>query len=202
MPLNTLLAAQEAILNRFLKLDPESDKLLKQLSGRVVKLEISSLSHYWLFKSDTIYMTKDYNGLVDLVLRGSVFDFLRLSLMKKDAALTTIHLEILGDMEVAKQFSELFSNLEIDWEEQLSRVVGDTAAYPIARFFKSLSQWAKESVEDLGQNFTDYVQAEKDYLVSDEELQVFFTDIDDLRDDTARLEARMRRLLASKGKDE
>ena len=202
MPLSTLLAAQEVILNRFLKLDPESSSVLNNLSGKVVKLELNSLSHYWLFKSDTIFLTKNYSGVVDLVLRGSVFDFMRLAFMKKESALTAMPIQVSGDMEFAKQFKDLFSNLEIDWEEQLSHVVGDTVAYPIAQFFKSLSQWAKQSIDDLSQNITDYVQAEMDYLVPDEELQIFFTDIDDLRDDAARLEARINRLHICKGSEE
>lgn len=194
MPLSTLLAAQEVILNRLLQLDPEAGKHLKQLSGKVVKLELSGLSHFWLFKSEAIYLTKDYNGLFDLVLRGSVFDFMGLALMKKKSALAAIPIQISGDMEVAKQFKDLFSKLEIDWEEQLAWVVGDTLAYPIAQFLKSLSQWAKQSVATLSQNMTDYVQAEMDYLVPEEELQVFFSEVDDLRDDLARLQVRIGRL--------
>ncbi|HEV3251390.1 MAG TPA: hypothetical protein VGZ71_10590, partial [Puia sp.] len=71
----------------------------------------------------------------------------------------------------------------------------------IAQFFKSLSQWAKQSVDTFGQNITDYVQAEMDYLVPEEELQIFFADIDNLRDDAARLEARINRLHACKGSE-
>lgn len=203
MSLNTLLVAQEVILNRFLQLDPETPKVLNNLSGKVVKLELNALSQYWLFKSDTIYLTKNYTGLVDLILQGSFFDFVRLAFMQKETALTAIPIQVSGDMEFAKQFKDLFSRLDIDWEEQLSRVVGDTFAYPVAQFFKSISQWAKQSISDLSQNMTDYIQSEMDYLVPDEELQVFFTDIDDLRDDLSRLEARIDRLQAAcKGNDE
>lgn len=192
MFLNTLLAAQESILNRFLQLDPETAGHLNQLSGKVVKIELNSLSHFWLFKSNAIYLIKDYNGLVDLVLRGSGFDFMQLAFIKRDMALTAIPIQVSGDMEFAKQFKELFANLDIDWEEHLSSFVGDTIAYPLARFLKALTHWAKQSVENLSQNITDYLQAEMDYLVSEEELQVFFSDIDTLRDDSARLEARIK----------
>jgi ubiquinone biosynthesis accessory factor UbiJ len=194
MPINALLAAQEIILNRFLQLDPEVVKYLNPLSGKVAKLELNSLSHYWLFKSNAIYLVKNYNGVVDLVLRGSIFDFVRLALIKRESALTAIPIQISGDMEFAKQFKALFSNLEIDWEEQLSRVVGDGIAYPLAQYLKTLSQWAKQSVVNLSQNMTDFVQAEMDYLVPEEELQVFFSDVDDLRDNLARLQARIERL--------
>lgn len=194
MALNALLAAQEIILNRFLQLDPEATAYLNQLSGKVVKIELNALSYFWLFKSDAIYLVKDYNGLVDLILQGSLFDFMRLAFIKSDVALTAIPIQIAGDMEFAKQFKDLFSNLDIDWEEQLSHFVGDTVAYPVARFLKTLSRWAKQNIENLSQNITDYVQAEMDYLVPDEELQIFFSDIDDLRDDWARLEARIARL--------
>ncbi len=192
MFLNTLLAAQESILNRFLQLDPETAGHLNQLSGKVVKIELNSLSHFWLFKSNAIYLIKDYNGLVDLVLRGSGFDFMQLAFIKRDMALTAIPIQVSGDMEFAKQFKELFANLDIDWEEHLSSFVGDTIAYPLARFLKALTHWAKQSVENLSQNITDYLQGEMDYLVSEEELQVFFSDIDTLRDDSARLEARIK----------
>ncbi|MES2998582.1 MAG: SCP2 sterol-binding domain-containing protein [Pseudomonadota bacterium] len=194
----TLLAIQEIILNRFLQLDPEAANYLNQLSGKVIKVELNSLTHFWLFESDAIYLTKDYNGLIDLVMRGSIFDFVRLGFIKKNSALTAIPIQVSGDMEFAKQFKDFFANIEIDWEEQLSRVVGDTIAYPLMQFLKLMSQWARQSVVNLSQNITDYVQAEIDCLVPEEELQIFFSDVDDLRDDVARLQARIERLQRGK----
>ena len=76
--------------------------------------------------------------------------------------------------------------------------MGDTVAYPLARFLKLMNQWAKQSVVNLSQNITDYVQAEIDCLVPEEELQIFFSDVDDLRDDVARLQARIERLQREK----
>jgi ubiquinone biosynthesis accessory factor UbiJ len=191
---NIILSAQEAILNRYLNLDPEAKEHLRRLSGKVVKIEWGPLTYYWLFKSDSIYLSKDYNGPADLILRGSTFDFLRLAFMKKDKALIDIPLQVLGDMEFGKQFKEFFSNLEIDYEEQLSKILGDAIAYPMIQVLKSISLWASLSMESLGQNLTNYVQREMNWLVSDEELQLFFSDVDELRDDYARLEARIKML--------
>lgn len=188
---NILLSAQETILNHYLNLDPEAKGRLSRLSGKVVKIEWGHLNYYWLFKSDSIYLSKDYHGAVDLILRGSILDFIRIAFIKKDTALTAIPLQILGDMEFAKQFKDLFSNLEIDWEEQLAALLGDTIAYPLSCFFKAITRWAKQSVESLSQNTTNYLQTELNYLVSEPELQIFFSDIDDLRDDSERLEARI-----------
>jgi ubiquinone biosynthesis protein UbiJ len=191
---NILLSAQEAILNHYLNLDPEAKEHLSRLSGKVVKIEWGHLNYYWLFKSDSIYLSKDYQGAVDLILRGSTLDFIRITFMKKDMALTAIPLQILGDMEFAKQFKDLFSNLDIDWEEQLAKLLGDTIAYPISCLFKEITRWAKQSVESLSQNMTNYLQTELNYLVSEPELQIFFSDVDDLRDDSERLEARINAL--------
>lgn len=189
---NILLSAQEAILNRYLNLDPESKERWRHLSGRVIKIEWTPLTYFWLFKSDLIYLNKDYSGPVDLILRGSTFDFLRMAFKPKDKALTDIPLQVLGDMEFAKQFKEFFSNLEIDYEEQLSKIVGDTIAYPLVKMLKVMRLWSKQSIESLSQNVSNYVQTEMNWLVSDEELQLFFSDVDDLRDDYARLEARIK----------
>jgi len=191
---NRILSAQEAILNRYLNLDPESKEHLRRLSGKVVKIEWAPLTYFWLFRSDSIYLNKDYNGPVDLILRGSTFDFLRMAFNTKDKALMDIPLQVLGDMEFAKQFKEFFSNLEIDYEEQLSKIVGDTIAYPLAKLLKTISVWAKQSIENFSQNASNYVQTEMNWLVSDEELQLFFSDVDDLRDDCARVEARIKTL--------
>ncbi len=191
---NIILSAQEAIFNRYLNLDPELKEHLYRLSGKVVKIEWSPLTYYWLFKSDSIYLSKDYSGSVDLILRGSTFDFLRMAFINKDKALTDIPLQVVGDMEFGKQFKEFFSNLEIDYEEQLSKILGDTIAYPMIQVLKTISLWARQSMESLSQNLTNYVQREMNWLVSDEELQLFFSDVDELRDDCARLEARIKML--------
>ncbi len=191
---NIILSIQEAILNRYLNLDPESKKHLRQLSGRVVKIEWGSLIYYWLFKSDSIYLSKDYNGPADLILRGSTFDFLRMAFIKKDKAFTDIPLQVVGDMEFGKQFRDFFSTLEIDYEEQLSKKIGDALAYPLIQALKTISLWARQNIENLSENVTNYVQTEMNWLVPDEELQFFFSDVDDLRDDCARLEARINSL--------
>jgi ubiquinone biosynthesis accessory factor UbiJ len=189
-----ILSAQEAILNRYLNLDPETKEHLRRLSGKVVKIEWGPLTYYWFFKSDSIYLSKDYNGPADLVLRGSTFDFLRMAFIKKEQALIDIPLQVSGDMEFGKQFKEFFSNLEIDYEEQLSRILGDPITYPLTQLLKTITLWAKQSMESLGQNLTNYVQREMNWLVSDEELQLFFSEVDDIRDDCARLEARIKML--------
>ena len=191
---NIILSAQEVILNRYLNLDPESKAHLRKLSGKVIKVEWVPLTYYWLFKSDSIYLSKDYNGPTDLILRGSTFDFLRVAFIKKDKALTDIPLQVLGDMEFGKQFKEFFSNLEIDYEEQLSKLLGDVTAYPMIQMLKIIRCWTRQNIENLGENLTNYVQTEMNWLVSDEELQLFFSDIDELRNDCARLEARIKML--------
>lgn len=197
---NIILSAQEAILNRYLSLDPEAKEHLCRLSGKVVKIEWGPLTYYWFFKSDSIYLSKDHNGPTDLILRGSTFDFLRMAFIKKDKAHTDIPLQVLGDMEFGKQFKEFFSNLDIDYEEQLAKILGDTIAYPMGQVLKTISLWASLSMESMGQNLTNYVQREMNWLVSDEELQLFFSRVDELRDDCARLEARVKML--EEGRDD
>lgn len=191
---NLILSAQETILNRYLKLDPESKEYLHRFSGKVIKIEWAPFTYFWIFKSDLIYLSKDYNGPVDLILRGSTFDFLSMVLNKNDKVLTDIPLQVLGDMEFAKQFKDFFSNLDIDYEEQLSKILGDTIAYPIIKLLKTMRFWAKQNVDNLSQNISSYFQTEMNWLVSNEELQIYFSDVDDLRDDCARLEARIKML--------
>lgn len=188
---NIIIAAQEAMLNRYLSLDPESKKHLHRLSGKVIRIELGPMTYYWCFKSDSIFLKKDYNGSADLILRGSTLDFLRMAFTNKDRAHTDIPLQVVGDMEFGKQFKEFFLNLEIDYEEQLSKIVGDAIAHPLVQVLKTINLWARQNTENFGQNLRNYVQTEMNWLVTDEELQLFFSDVDDLRDDCARLNTRL-----------
>jgi len=195
MSLHTLLATQEAILNRYLNLDPRLSAKLVPLAGKVIKIDLNYATHYWLFVANKIQLVTDYSGVIDLSLGGSWSAFFRAAVFGNYGAATSMPLQVSGDMEFAIQFKNIFSSLTIDWEEHLSSVVGDTLAYPLAQFFKSISLWARSVHTNMSQNITEYLQVEKDYLVPAEELHPFFLEVDELRDELARLEARVNYLL-------
>lgn len=194
MLLSLVLSLIEKILNRYLQFDPESKKNLQALAGKVIVFESYEFKIYWLFMQDKIVLTNQYDGLVDAMLSGSVFDFARLGIKQDTATVFASDIKMTGDAEVIQAFQNLFAQLNIDWEDQLSKITGDVIAYQIGRALRFLSTWAKQSSTTLQANLTEYLQEEALLLPTNIELQTFFAEIDKLRNDVERLEAKITRL--------
>ena len=100
-------------------------------------------------------------------------------------------IEIRGDAEVARIFSELLSDINIDWEEYFSQYIGDVAAYNIGLIFAELNNWAKHAKNSFVDNLSDYITEETDLLPSKEDIENFISQVDQLRDSIDRLDARL-----------
>ncbi len=104
------------------------------------------------------------------------------------------HVEISGNADLAGTVQFLFRNLKWDVEDDLSRVVGDIAARRIAGAGRDFFAWQKEALLRTGQNLAEYWTEEKPLLARPEEVAQFSREVETLRDDLARLEARLARL--------
>jgi ubiquinone biosynthesis protein UbiJ len=96
-----------------------------------------------------------------------------------------------GDTAFAGAIHHLWQHLRWDAEEDLSKVVGDTAAHRIAESSRTLQRWAQASSDNLAQSFAEYWTEEQPLIASKQDVARFTTDVDQLRDDTARLEKRI-----------
>jgi ubiquinone biosynthesis protein UbiJ len=97
-------------------------------------------------------------------------------------------------MDTGRAFKSLLDNLDIDWEEQLSRVVGDVAAHQVGNVVRSAMAWGKQALDTLGRDAAEYFQEESEDLVRPAEVSEFLDQVDVLRDDAERLAARVNRL--------
>jgi ubiquinone biosynthesis protein UbiJ len=105
-----------------------------------------------------------------------------------------------GDAELAGALQFLFRNLRWEYEEDLSRVVGDVAAHRIASTGRAFTAWQKDAAERLGQNFAEYLTEEANVLAPPAAVSGFARAVDDLRDAVERLEKRIERLEQPKGR--
>lgn len=103
-------------------------------------------------------------------------------------------MEIRGDTRLGRQFKALIAEMDIDWEEHLSRLTGDIAAHRVMTVFDKLAEWSKSATSNLTDDIGEYLQEESRDVVSGAEMDMFNQQVDRLRDDTDRLEARIARL--------
>jgi len=102
--------------------------------------------------------------------------------------------EVSGNAKLADAVMLLARNLRWDYEEDLSRVVGDVAAHRIAGTARDFAAWQADAGRRLAESLADYFTAESGLLASRAELESFAAAAARLRDDLERLEQRVRRL--------
>lgn len=188
LPIKTL----EKTLNSYLALDTESKKLLTPLIGKVLGLHIQrpKISIYFTFHADGAQLSTEAPMMVNTDIHATLFQLMRLKL-NKNAAMTNTQFYIKGDVDTAQLFNQLLQNHHIDWEEHLSKIIGDIAAHKMMQLLKKPTEFFKKNKEKLSQDVTEYCQEEARFLPSHQEVAAFRQDVDGLRLQIDRLEAKV-----------
>lgn len=194
---HVLLPILTQAINRYLHLDNESAKRLSKLQGKRITVEL--LPFHWIFHCafDDKGVAIEENGptTYDTYLRGTPLQMMGVMLAKENRQhFFADDVTIEGDAEVGQQVIALFDELQIDWEYYLSRVVGDVPAYHARRLVESMNDWLKNTDNTFSQNVSEFIHEEARWLPAREALQDFFQDIDTLRMDVDRIEAKIRHL--------
>lgn len=194
---DSVLATLETAINRYIALDPEGAARISELHGRVILFEITGFgTRIYLIPGATgVQLYRDYAGEPDCVLYGTPLALARMGVShRKEDQLFSGEVRIEGDTHLAQAFGELVGRLEVDWEEQLSRLVGDPAAHQVGSIARAAGRWGRRTGDILIEDLKDYLQEEARLLPSRYEVQEFLDEVDCLRDGVERLAARVGRL--------
>ncbi|MEJ2552962.1 MAG: SCP2 sterol-binding domain-containing protein [Gammaproteobacteria bacterium] len=191
-----VLAGLEIALNRCLALDPETLSRLESMTGKIVAVELRGLgvTLHMAPHGGGIQLLRDYAGTADAVISGAPLSLARVGLGEERGLLFAGAVEINGDVSLGQHFEAVLRDMDIDWEEQLSRLVGDVAAHQVGNLVRDTLEWGAKSMDSLGRDMTEYLQEESRHLPQRDEVNEFLAAVDVLRDDTERLEARVKRL--------
>ncbi|MDH3979934.1 MAG: SCP2 sterol-binding domain-containing protein [Gammaproteobacteria bacterium] len=189
----------EAALNRYLRLDPEATARMASLAGRCIAIELSGIDL-------TLFMLPDERGIrilenvdvedgVDTTLHGTPLALARLGLgANTSKTLFSGDVTISGDVETGQAFKAILDDMDIDWEEQLSRLTGDIIAHQAGNVARRTRRVLSHGKVTLEQDLGDYLREELRVLPARVEVENFSADIDRIRTDTDRLAARIGRL--------
>ncbi|PSV29396.1 SCP2 domain-containing protein [Photobacterium sp. GB-72] len=198
MPLDAFVTgAVETSLNQLLKDDADSQRRLTRLRGKVISVTLNEFNKtlYFVF-SHQIDVLAGFEGEVDcqLALNLTVLPELR-----QQANLTQLikadKLALDGDLQLAQHFSTLLSGLKPDVEEKLSQYTGDVVAHTLASSVKSGSRFIRQGVKNRQRDLAEVITEEWQLLPQPLEMVHFYDQVDDLKSDVARFEARLNQLL-------
>ena len=193
----TLTEALEASINLILKQDPATLKKFASLQDKVIAFEITDLElNLFLFPhNEGIQVKFLYQGKADATLQGHALAFINMSSGDATESFFSGEMRIKGDIELGQRFKRILDQLDLDWEEWLSNYTGDVIAFKASSLFRDFNAWGKNALSTLELDAREYIQEEGQLSPHSSELEDFANDINQLRDDSARLEARLSRIL-------
>lgn len=186
-----LAAPLIAVLNHLLHGQPWLSSRLRPHAGRTVALDIAPLHASFAIGVDGTFIEAGKESAPETTLRLSAITALRL-LRGETAARQSVRVD--GDGDLAAVLNDVLSALRWDAEEDLSRVLGDTAAHRLVEVSRRLGAWPAAAVETLAANLSEYLVEEKPLIAGKGDLAQWTAEVDRLRDDVERLSKRIDRL--------
>jgi ubiquinone biosynthesis protein UbiJ len=188
--------AASAFINHLLRSASWAREDLKRHAGKTARFEVAPLA-VTLSVLDSGEVTPSTPGSIAAVT-ARLTPGLMLRLAGRDAGAWR-EIEISGDTDFAAAINHVVRNLRWDVEEDLSRVVGDVAAHRMAETGRAFRRWGEQAAENTGRAFAEYWTEEQPLIAAARDLEEFSRAVDQLRDDTARLEKRVEQFLNRQG---
>jgi ubiquinone biosynthesis protein UbiJ len=209
------LAAVEALLNRGVHASMQATLLARRLGGTALLLDIEGMASIRISVVRGRLSLTDA-GSADATISGSPLALLQLAgatglagtagragTMDGRADMPRVARRVpgrgagavvSGDAEIANSYRELLALARPDFEEELSRLIGDVAARALSQFALKTVEWARGARRTAGENIAEYLQEESRDLVNKPELEEFLHGVDTLRETADRVDARIARL--------
>ena len=187
----------ERLLDDALGLDPETCAALSGLSGKVVDLEIAGAGAIRLrIDGERIRIeSRDETRDADVAVRGAPLSLLRFAFGgDREALILSGEVSLRGDIGLATRLQQIVARMDIDPEEVLAQRIGDTPAHQLMRGARGLGNWMLDSGSAFLVDVSEYLRYEAAMTPRREQVERFVRDVDDLRDDVERLDARIARL--------
>lgn len=190
-----VLRVIEAGLNRILALDPDTPQRIGPLEGHRIDVALSEPDlHFRLhIREGAARLAPIENDAeaADARVEATAAGLLALAASGGERG-RGVRFE--GDIAVVQSLRQFVAGLDIDFEEQLSRLTGDVIAHEVGRGVRGGHRWLRHAGATFLANLGEYLTEERGLIPPEAELAAFVDDVDRLRADADRLEARVRRL--------
>ncbi len=201
----SIAIAVSRTFNEFLRSDDNAMAKLRQLDGRVVAICIrdTDLVAYAAPCPDGIRVLPSFEeeGEVDVRVTGRIADFIAYArASKRGESIGAGRIEISGDLSTAQCVQGLLSELQIDWDEILSRYIGDVGAHQTGRLMRAANEWGATVAARFEADAAAYLQIEARVLPSRRDTERLERAVYILAADIDRFEARMQRFEQGRAK--
>lgn len=187
------LQLAERALNEALTGSLRARELGARLAGKSCTVALRDLdaAFHLLPEDGRVRLTDTLEQPADVVISGTLPALVRANFAHEGLP---EGVRIQGDAALAQRFQQLLAEADFDWEEQLSRWVGDLPARRLGGVVRGMAAWGRQAFAALETTTVEYLREEAELLPRRHEVARFLGAVDALRDDVERFEARLRKL--------
>jgi ubiquinone biosynthesis protein UbiJ len=189
----------DTIVNRALALDPNAMRHLKKLHGKCLEIFLQDFekTFFMSFTEGGIQFTlikPDSPEKSSVRISGPIRAFIKLARTKNPHQSAQLGLSFEGDFNTVEVIQQLFLSLDIDWVEATSFWTGDIMAHQLGQFVQHAKKINVQLLKNTTESISEYLQEESLILPTRIEVNRFIDQVDVLRADVDRLNARLARL--------
>ncbi len=186
-----LKALSTRVLQHLISQNSWANAMLQPFAGKSVQFKIASLSTSLVILEDGSLAIAGETNIPDAIVTMSLS--LALRLMAKDEAAKRL-ISIEGDTHLAAELAKVFANMRWDYEDDLSKLVGDIPANKFGTLSRNTAKSVKETSINLAEMLSEYWQEEKPMIAKKRHVEAFITQVDTLRADVDRLDKKLAKL--------
>jgi ubiquinone biosynthesis protein UbiJ len=190
-------AALERAINTALAMDGATRKRLQALDGNCFLLECTepAVKVYVLVADDGIRLPIVFDARPNTHLIGPMSEFISLATARdKPSALVNSGVRLLGDSTPLIRLADVLADIELDWEGELAKLVGDVPAHMFGEASRQLLRFGRRTHDTFLRHLEEYLHEEARLLPTKLEVEDFIGDVQKLAQDVERIEARIKRL--------
>lgn len=167
---------------------------LKQLEGKMIQVHLLPVEVSFFIKlmNREIKITHTSEEPAVTKITGYPSTFLKFLVSKSKTIPADIQVE--GDLNSLTHLNRVLQEFDLDWEELLSKFIGDPATHVVSHGIKRFTNWFKDRSEATKSNLSEFAIDEVQIVPAKIELETFYKEVDELRDQTERLAMKIERL--------
>jgi len=113
----------------------------------------------------------------------------------KDSIIRNENIQLKGDASSIQDLQAILFDLDIDWEYQLSKLIGDIPTQALSDGIAKLKIFLSNNAASFTEDIDEYLHEEKKIVPTMSELEIFYQRIDQLRLKVDRAESRINKLI-------
>ena len=176
------------------KLDPQVSALLLPLNGKTLSVNIVDIDLMITLKVEDSKIHAN-NEPIKNILKGNLAYILELIFNKNLQELIIAEkLDYQGSLKDLNAFNKFLNAVDIDLVYKISELTSPEFAGIVAKPFQKAKQYFKTSRQETIVDIKDFLTEEKKTLISQNEINIFYRQVKELKQTTDRIEVKLKLL--------